>query len=79
MAPRQVQGASIVKQSCSRQLIAQPGELEPNYDASIWSNYDEESLEFIDTDENRADIPEGFEWTCCGKVGYEEECKTGEY
>ncbi|KAI1735326.1 hypothetical protein F4680DRAFT_470084 [Xylaria scruposa] len=39
-------------------------------EGDVWADHDERYHGPIDTDENRFAHPEGFVWTCCGKLGY---------
>ncbi|KAM0250725.1 hypothetical protein ACHAQJ_008480 [Trichoderma viride] len=50
------------------------GVLEVNYKAEAWDDIDDDGP--IDASENE-DVPEGFNWTCCGKIGTSEGCKKG--
>jgi hypothetical protein len=52
------------------------GEREPDYEADIWADHDEACHGRISDLEN--DHPEGFTWTCCEKLGDDEEgCRQG--
>eukprot|EP01084_Bolivina_argentea_P133966 236392_1 len=44
-----------------------PGELE--VDSDEWPDHEEETHGPIDTGTNRAEYPNGFVWSCCGKYG----------
>lgn len=43
--------------------------LVPLYDSIIWADTDEDYHGPIDTEENKQQFPEGFEWSCCGTNG----------
>lgn len=45
------------------------GDLEPYYDSDFWADHDEDCHGPIDTQENRRDHPEGFQWDCCDTSG----------
>ncbi|KAK3935500.1 hypothetical protein QBC46DRAFT_358212 [Diplogelasinospora grovesii] len=53
------------------------GVMEPDYDADIWADHDEDCHGTIDSDEMREEYPEGFTWTCCEKIGTKRGCKLG--
>ncbi|KAK3897101.1 hypothetical protein C8A05DRAFT_39350 [Staphylotrichum tortipilum] len=50
-----------------------PGDMDPDEEGGFWDEH-EEHWGPIDTEENRRDMPEGFLWTCCDKVGTEPGC-----
>ena len=53
-----------------------PGDLEVDYDGDVWADHDEDCHGEIDTNTNRREIPEGFKWTCCSKIGtYAKGCE----
>jgi hypothetical protein len=43
------------------------GELEPDYEA--WPDHDERCHGPIDTDDNKREFPDSFEWSCCQTNG----------
>ncbi|KAK8192841.1 hypothetical protein IWZ00DRAFT_264192 [Phyllosticta capitalensis] len=51
------------------------GELEMVED--FWVDNEEETFGPNDTDENKAEYPEGFEWDCCNEQTDADGCKTG--
>ncbi|RFU78435.1 hypothetical protein TARUN_3782 [Trichoderma arundinaceum] len=51
------------------------GLLEVNYKAEVWDDIDDDGP--IDSSENEEDVPEGFNWTCCGTIGTSAGCKKG--
>ncbi|KAI0454731.1 hypothetical protein F5B21DRAFT_473958 [Xylaria acuta] len=55
------------------------GDLEVDDDGDFWADHDEDCHGPIDTDENRVQYPEGFVWSCCGKVGYRGGCTRGRH
>ncbi|KAI0436694.1 hypothetical protein F4803DRAFT_566649 [Xylaria telfairii] len=55
------------------------GKLEVDYEGDAWADHDEDCHGTIDTDENRLEYPEGFRWSCCGKVGYRSGCTRGRH
>ncbi|KAF5647523.1 uncharacterized protein FTJAE_1579 [Fusarium tjaetaba] len=55
------------------------GELEPDYDADIWADHDENCHGTIDTESMRVEYPEGFVWNCCDKPGDEDGCYHGRH
>jgi len=57
-------------------LIFKLSDLELDYDASIWDEHEDVFGE-TDTKENRRSIPEGFQWTCCNRLGDELGCQPG--
>ena len=56
------------------------GDLEPDPDADVWAEYDEEQQGPLDSEANRDEYPSGFFWNCCGKHADEDEpCMTGKH
>ncbi|KAM7183279.1 hypothetical protein V8F33_013695, partial [Rhypophila sp. PSN 637] len=55
------------------------GELEPDHDADIWADHDENCHGGITADSFGKSHSEGFIWTCCEKPGDEEGCKLGRH
>lgn len=53
--------------------------MEPDYDGDFWADHDENCHGTIDTKEMREEYPDGFEWTCCHKLGSEPGCKSGRH
>jgi len=53
------------------------GELEVDYNADTWADWDERCHGDIDTNSMRREYPEGFIWSCCEKRGDERGCKSG--
>ncbi|KAK1247405.1 hypothetical protein MKX07_002314 [Trichoderma sp. CBMAI-0711] len=51
------------------------GVLEVNYKAEVWEEISDDGP--IDSSDNEEDVPEGFNWTCCGTIGTSEGCKKG--
>ncbi|KAF5359750.1 hypothetical protein D9756_003029 [Leucocoprinus leucothites] len=49
-----------------------PGDLEADED--FFADHDERVHGPMDTEENRAEFPEGFTWTCCEGRGHEPGC-----
>ncbi|RGP74883.1 hypothetical protein FLONG3_5995 [Fusarium longipes] len=62
------------------------GELEVDYDADVWADHEENchGIDFwadhddgfgeIDTPEMREEMPDGFSWSCCSKLGGSKGC-----
>ena len=55
-----------------------PGELEAEYQAQSWWDWDEPTHGEIDSFANRREYPEGFRWSCCDLLGNEVGCTEGE-
>ncbi|KXH57688.1 hypothetical protein CSAL01_13329 [Colletotrichum salicis] len=53
-----------------------PGEFELDEDLEVWDTIDDigEFYE-MDSEESRADVPEGFRWSCCQRVGDVKGCR----
>lgn len=50
------------------------GELEPDYEADVWADHDENCHGIIDSEAMRMEVPEGFVWDCCNKLGHRPGC-----
>ncbi|KAG2145352.1 uncharacterized protein EDB93DRAFT_1151899 [Suillus bovinus] len=50
-----------------------------NVDEEFFADHDEDCHGPMDTEENRADFPEGFIWTCCDENALSEGCETGQH
>lgn len=61
------------------ELILSLGEMEPDYHGDFWADHDENCHGTIGTDEMRETFPDGFEWTCCDKLGSEAGYKSGRH
>ena len=61
---------NTVRVSCFN--LTSTGNLEVDYDAEGWADWDEDVHGPMDTDQNREEYPENFEWTCCGEAGDNE-------
>lgn len=70
-------GAPAVGSSSARH---HPGELEVDWEGDCWTDWDEKNDDYkrIDCNACRRDIPEGFRWSCCAKLGNVEGCTSGE-
>ncbi|KAK1570105.1 uncharacterized protein LY79DRAFT_653585 [Colletotrichum navitas] len=60
-----------------------PGDFELDEDLEVWDGVDDydwpaEHYE-RDSEANRQDIPEGFRWSCCDRVGDVKGCETGRH
>ena len=53
-----------------------PGDSDVNEDAECWGDY-EIWREGCPMDDRFDDMPEGFVFNCCGRVGTNEGCKIG--
>ncbi|KAF4784468.1 hypothetical protein HER10_EVM0008716 [Colletotrichum scovillei] len=57
-----------------------PGDFELDEDLEVWGTIDEvEEFYEMDSEEARADVPEGFRWSCCQRVGEVECCQKGQH
>jgi len=45
----------------------------------VWDDWREDLYGEMDTEENRKEYPDGFEWTCCGESGEKAECEIGRH
>lgn len=61
--------------SCIGNCNRATGVLEVNYKAEVWEEISDDGP--IDSSDNEEDVPEGFNWTCCGTIGTSEGCKKG--
>jgi len=52
-----------------------PGDLEVDWEGDHWADHDERCHGPIDTNSNRCEYPEGFKWSCCGKLGGSAGCQ----
>lgn len=48
-------------------------------DEEFFADHDERCHGPMDTEENRAQFPEGFNWDCCGGDALSEGCETGQH
>jgi hypothetical protein len=48
-------------------------------DEDFFADHDERCHGPMDTEENRAEFPEGFNWDCCGGDALSEGCETGQH
>ncbi|GKT64271.1 hypothetical protein ColTof4_06671 [Colletotrichum tofieldiae] len=60
-----------------------PGDFELDEDLEFWDSvddFDDPNPHYErDSDANRKDIPEGFRWSCCERVGDVEGCEKGRH
>ncbi|KAF9776696.1 hypothetical protein IL306_005089 [Fusarium sp. DS 682] len=56
-----------------------PGDLEVDYEEDFWADHDERIYGEIDTPEMREEMPDGFRWTCCDKLGGRKGCTKGKH
>ncbi|KAK1990657.1 hypothetical protein LX36DRAFT_675767 [Colletotrichum falcatum] len=60
-----------------------PGEFELDEDLEFWDSVDDYDWPAEhyqrDSESNRKDAPEGFRWSCCGRVGDVRGCETGRH
>ncbi|RKL46078.1 hypothetical protein BFJ72_g2987 [Fusarium proliferatum] len=54
-----------------------PGELIVDDTEDFWADHDEDCHGEIDTPEMREEMPDGFRWTCCDKLGGRKGCTKG--
>ena len=52
-------------------------QLEIDYDADTWIDWDEGPHGPMDREDNRVNYPEGFKHECCGGDGTTEGCQVG--
>ncbi|KAJ3949694.1 uncharacterized protein N0V96_000821 [Colletotrichum fioriniae] len=53
-----------------------PGDFELDEDLEVWETIDDIGQFYeMDSEESRADVPEGFRWSCCQRVGDVEGCQ----
>ncbi|TQV90184.1 hypothetical protein IF1G_11135 [Cordyceps javanica] len=71
--------AFTLKDNGNEACIYHKGLLEPDYDSDFWADYDEKVCGDVDTKSNRKDYPDGFYWSCCGELGSEDGCRTGDH
>ncbi|KAM0665680.1 hypothetical protein ACQRIU_005941 [Beauveria bassiana] len=71
--------AFTIADNGSEACIFHIGTLETDYDSEFWADYDESVHGDIDTKRNRKDYPDGFFWSCCGGLGSENGCVTGNH
>lgn len=55
------------------------GDLEVDWRGHFWADHDEDCHGEIDSEYMRKEYPQGFEWSCCGRSGNGEGCKTGRH
>ncbi|KAF2817516.1 uncharacterized protein BDZ99DRAFT_565250 [Mytilinidion resinicola] len=55
------------------------GELELDYEADTWIDWDEYAHGPRDTLQHREEYPDGFTWTCCDEPGDAEGCESGRH
>jgi len=55
------------------------GELEVDDTEDFWADHDEDCHGEIDTPEMREEMPDGFRWTCCDKLGGRKGCTKGKH
>jgi hypothetical protein len=48
-------------------------------DEEYFADHDEDCHGPMDTEENRAQFPEGFIWDCCDENALSEGCETGQH
>ncbi|KAI0478154.1 hypothetical protein F4859DRAFT_478747 [Xylaria cf. heliscus] len=75
----QCQSPFYEEDNIGKVCIYHNGELEADYDADAWIDHDERCHGTIDSDENRDERPEGFNWNCCGKPGHRGGCTRGKH
>ncbi|KAJ6785703.1 hypothetical protein PWT90_08711 [Aphanocladium album] len=54
-----------------------PGEMSPDYEDETWADTDENIHGPIDTEENKAEWPDAFNWDCCEQRGSAAGCEVG--
>ena len=55
------------------------GELEVDWDAQEWADWDERVHGFIDTPEHKKKYPDGFTWSCCEQSADADTCYEKEH
>ncbi|KAF5023118.1 hypothetical protein F66182_4813 [Fusarium sp. NRRL 66182] len=63
------------EQSC----LYHPGDLDVDDSNDFWADHDENCHGEIDTPEMREEMPDGFAWSCCGKLGGSKGCTKGKH
>ncbi|KAF4990068.1 hypothetical protein FGRMN_8687 [Fusarium graminum] len=56
-----------------------PGSLDVDDSEDFWADHDEDCHGEIDTVEMREEMPDGFAWSCCGKLGGRKGCTKGRH
>ena len=65
----------LLRQICLFELTESTGDREPDYGADIWTDHDEDCHGRISDLED--EYPQGFIYSCCGRVGDAEGCRIG--
>ncbi|CAF3584720.1 hypothetical protein FGSG_00785 [Fusarium graminearum PH-1] len=55
------------------------GDLEVDDSEDFWADHDENCHGEIDTPEMREEVPDGFRWSCCSKLGGTGGCTKGKH
>ena len=55
------------------------GGLQVDWGSDTWIDWDQRCHGKIDSNEMRRTYPEGFTWTCCGKLGQESGCESSSH
>ncbi|KAM0292246.1 hypothetical protein ACHAO9_003219 [Fusarium lateritium] len=55
------------------------GSLDVDDSEDFWADHDEDCHGEIDTWEMREEMPDGFIWSCCGKLGGRKGCTNGKH
>lgn len=55
------------------------GDLDVDDSGDFWADHDEDCHGEIDTWEMRAEMPDGFVWSCCKKLGGRKGCTKGKH
>ncbi|KAF5551761.1 hypothetical protein FNAPI_7367 [Fusarium napiforme] len=56
-----------------------PGDLDVDDTGDFWADHDEDCHGEIDTPEMREEMPDGFRWACCDKLGGRKGCTKGKH
>ncbi|KAF2264845.1 hypothetical protein CC78DRAFT_494649 [Lojkania enalia] len=65
--------------NCKSSCVYHDCELEIDYEASTWWDWDERCHGLMDSKENREIHPEGFIWSCCEEEGTARGCMVGRH
>ncbi|RGP73309.1 hypothetical protein FSPOR_2268 [Fusarium sporotrichioides] len=55
------------------------GDLDVDDSGDVWADHDEDCHGEIDTPEMREEVPDGFRWSCCSKLGGTKGCTKGKH
>ncbi|KAF4436083.1 hypothetical protein F53441_13331 [Fusarium austroafricanum] len=56
-----------------------PGDLDVDDEEDFWADHDEDCHGEINTVEMREEMPDGFRWSCCRKLGGRKGCTKGKH